>query len=188
MHRGHRPVNLPSSLRDSKLVPTSLSPSQKLISGEREGFLYCRSVAQLCPTLCDSKDCRMPGFPVLHHLQILFRFMSIESVMPSNHLLLCYPLLLLSVFLSIRIFSNRSVLHIRWPKYWSFSFSISPPNEYSGLISFTIDWFDLLEVQGTLFPLTCSNLKLIIISLSLTPKRSSIIVLRLGTDLSFSVR
>ena len=109
MHRGHRPVNLPSSLRDSKLVPTSLSPSQKLISGEREGFLYCRSVAQLCPTLCDSKDCRMPGFPVLHHLQILFRFMSIESVMPSNHLLCC-PILLPPIFPSIRVFSNESAL------------------------------------------------------------------------------
>ena len=75
--------------------------------------------------------------------------MSIESVMPSNHLILCRPLLLSSIFPSIRVFSNESVL-IRWPKYWSFSFSISPPNEYSGLISFRIDWFDLLVVQGTL--------------------------------------
>ena len=77
--------------------------------------------------------------------------MSIESVMPSNHLILCRPLLLLpSIFPSIRVFSNESVLHIRWPKYWSFSFSICPSNEYSGLISFRMDWFDLLEVQGTL--------------------------------------
>ena len=75
--------------------------------------------------------------------------MSIESVMPSNHLILCCPLLLLpSIFLSIRVFSNESALHIRWSKYWSFSFSISPSNEYSGLISFRIDWFDLLAVQG----------------------------------------
>ena len=74
-----------------------------------------------------------------------------ESVMPSNHLILCLPLLLPpSVFPSIRVFSNESVLHIRWPKYWSFSFNISPSNEYSGLISFRIDWFDLLAVQGTL--------------------------------------
>ena len=73
--------------------------------------------------------------------------MSIESVMPSNHLILCCPLLLLpSIFPSIRVFSNESALHIRWPKYWSFSFSISPSNEYSGLISFNIDWFDLLAV------------------------------------------
>ena len=77
--------------------------------------------------------------------------MSIQSVMPSNHLILCYPLLLPpSIFPSIRVFSNESVLHIRWPKYWSFSFSISPSNEYSGLISFRIDWLDLLAVQCTL--------------------------------------
>ena len=79
------------------------------------------------------------------------KLMSIESVMPSNHLILCRPLLLLSsVFPSIRVFSNESALHIRWPKYWSFSFSISPSNEYSGLISFRINWFALLAVQGTL--------------------------------------
>ena len=84
--------------------------------------------------------------------QSLFRFMSIKSVMPSNHLILCpHPLLLLpSIFPSIRVFSNESVLCIRWPKFWSFSFSISPSNEFSGLISFRIDWFDLLAVQGTL--------------------------------------
>ena len=77
--------------------------------------------------------------------------MSIELVMPSNHLILCHPLLLLpSIFPSIRVFSNESVLHIRWPKYWSFSFNISPSNEYSGLISFRMDWLDLLAVQGTL--------------------------------------
>ena len=77
--------------------------------------------------------------------------MSIESVMPSNHPILCYPLLLLpSIFPSIRVFSNESVLHIRWPKYWSFSFSISPSNEYLGLISFRMGWFDLLAVHGTL--------------------------------------
>ena len=82
--------------------------------------------------------------------QSSLRLISIESVMPSNHFILCRPLLLLpSIFPSIRSFSNGSVLHIRWPKYWSFSFSISPSNEYSGLISFTIDWFDL-AVQGTL--------------------------------------
>ena len=79
------------------------------------------------------------------------KLMSIESVMPSNHLILCHPLFLLpSIFPSIRVFSNESVLRIRWPKYWSFSFSISPSNEYSGLISFRIDWFDLFVVQGTL--------------------------------------
>ena len=81
----------------------------------------------------------------------LLKLMSIESVMPSNHLTLSCPLLLLpSIFPSIRVFSNESVIHIRWPKYWSFSFSISPSNEYSGLISFRMDWLDLLAVQGTL--------------------------------------
>ena len=83
--------------------------------------------------------------------QILFKFMSIVSVMPPNHLILCHPLLLLpSVFPSIKVFSNKLVLRIRWSKYWSFSFKISPSNEYSGLISFRMDWLDLLAVQGTL--------------------------------------
>ena len=90
----------------------------------------------------------MPGFPV-HH-QIL-KLMSIKSVMPPNHLILCHPLLLLpSIFPSIRVFANESVCHIRWPKDWSFRFSISPSSEYSGLISFKMDWLDLLAVQGTL--------------------------------------
>ena len=91
-------------------------------------------------------DCSMPGFRVHHQLPELTQLMSIESVMPSNHLILCRPLLLLpSVFLSIRVFANESVLRIRWPEYWSFSFSISPCNEDSGLISFRMDWLDLLS-------------------------------------------
>ena len=95
-------------------------------------------------------DCIWPGFPVHHHLPSLLKLMSIELVMPSNHLILCCPLLLLpSIFPSIRVFSNESALRIRWPKDWSFSFSISPSNEYSGLISFRMDWLDLLAVQGT---------------------------------------
>ena len=86
--------------------------------------------------------------------------MSIELVMPFNHLILCHPLLLLpSIFPSIRVFSNESVLHIRWPKYWSFSFNVSPSNEYSGLISFRMDWWDLLDVQGTLKNLQHHNEK-----------------------------
>ena len=94
---------------------------------------------------------QLPGFPVLHYLPDLPNLMSIESVMSSNHLILCHPLLLLpSIFLSIRVFSNESVFHIRWPKYWSFSFSINPSNEHSGLISFRMDWLDILAVQGTL--------------------------------------
>ena len=93
----------------------------------------------------------MPGLPVHHQLRNLLKLTSIESVMLSNHLILCHPLLLLpSIFPSIRVFSNESVLCIRWPKYWSFSFSMSPSNEYSGLISFRMDCLDLLAVQGTL--------------------------------------
>ena len=109
------------------------------------------SVTQSCLTLCDPMKRGMPGLPVHHQLRESTQPMSVELVMPTSHLMLCRPLLLLlSVFPSIRIFSNESVLHIRWPKYWSFSFSISSSNEYSGLISFRIDWFDLLAVQGTL--------------------------------------
>ena len=93
----------------------------------------------------------MPSFPVYHQLLELFKLMSIELVMPSNHLILCHSLLLPpSIFPSIRVFSNESILRIRWPKYWSLSFSLSPSNEYSGLISFRMDWLDLLAVQGTL--------------------------------------
>ena len=98
-------------------------------------------------------DCSTPGFPVHRQLWELahrLKLMSIESVMPYNHLILCCPLRLLpSVFPSTRVFSNESVLRIRWPKYWSFSYSISPSNEYSGLISFRMDWLDLLAVQKT---------------------------------------
>ena len=113
--------------------------------------LCCVAVVQLCLTLCDPMDCSTPGFSVLHHLLELLKFISIELVMPSNHLVLCCPLLLLpSIFPSIRVFSYELALHIRWPKYWSFSLSISPSSEYSGLISFMMDWFDLLSVQGTL--------------------------------------
>ena len=107
------------------------------------------SVAQSCPTLCHPMDCTVPGLPV-HQLPELIQTLSIESVMPSNHLIFCCSLFLLpSIFPSIRVFSNDPLL-IRWPKYWSFSFNISPSNEYSGLISLRIDWFDLLAVPGTL--------------------------------------
>ena len=109
------------------------------------------SVAQSCLTICDPMECSTSGLPVHHQLLEFLRLMSIELVMPSNHLILFLPLLLPpSIFPSIRVFSSESVLHIRWPKDWSFSFSIDPSNEYSGLISFRIDWLDLLVVQGTL--------------------------------------
>ena len=109
------------------------------------------SVSQSCPTLCDPVNCSTPGLPVHHNSRSLLKLVSIESVMPSNHLILCRPLLLLpSIFPRIRVFSNESVLRIRWPKYWSFSFNISPSNEHPRLISFRMDCLDLLAVQGTL--------------------------------------
>ena len=109
------------------------------------------SVAQSCPTLCDPMDCNTPGLLSITNSQSLLKLMSIELVTPSNHLILCHPLIVPpSIFPSIRVFSNESVLQSRWPKYWSFSFSISPSNEYSGLISLRMDWLDLLAVQGTL--------------------------------------
>ena len=109
------------------------------------------SVAQSCPTLYDPMDCSTPGFPSITNSCSWLKLMSIKSVIPSNHLILCYSLLLLpSILPCIRVFANESVLQIRWPKYWSFSFSISPSNECSGLISFRMDWLGLLAVPGTL--------------------------------------
>ena len=143
----------PHGLQDNRLPCPSPTP-------EREKEKWSRSVmsGSLHPV-----DCSLPGSSVhgifqariLEWVAIFFsrsllKLMSIKSVMPSNHLILCRLLLLLpSVFPSIRVFSKESVLHIRWPRYWSFSFSLSPSNEYSGLISFRIDLFDLLVVQGT---------------------------------------
>ena len=103
---------------------------------------------QSCPTLCDPMDCSTPDFLSITSSQSLLKLMSIKSVMPSSHLILCRPILLPSIFPSLGIFSSESVLCIRWPKYWSFS--VSPSNEHSGLISFRMDWLDLLAVQGTL--------------------------------------
>ena len=106
----------------------------------------CCSVAKSGMTLCNSVYCSTPGFLVLHYLLDLHKFVCTESVIPSNLLILCHPLLLLLLaFSSIKVFSNELALHIRQPKYWSFSFSISPSNDYSGLISFRIIWFDLLN-------------------------------------------
>ena len=116
------------------LEPVQILPQFSSVSGVR---------------LCDPMDCHTPGLPVHQQLPELTQLMSIESVMPSNHLILSHPLLP-SIFPSIRVFSNESVLHIKWPKYQSFSFSISPSKEYSGLISFRMDWLDLLVVHGSL--------------------------------------
>ena len=109
------------------------------------------SVAQSCPTLATPQAAARQASLSITNSRSPPKLMSLESVMPSNHLTLCRPLLLLpSIFPSIRVFSNESALCIRWPKYWSFSFKISPTNEHSGLISFRMDWLDLLAVQGTL--------------------------------------
>ena len=133
-----------------------------LQQGDRENLLLCMwpqpccccSVAKSCPIICDPWTAAHQPPLTSTISQNLLKFMSIESVawlMLSNHLIFCQPLLLLpSIFSRIRVFSNESALHIRWPKYWSFSSSISPSNEYSGLIFFRIYWFDFLAVQGTL--------------------------------------
>ena len=121
-------------------------------TGEKRAFQFS-SVAQSCPTLCDPMDCSMPGPPCPSPTPRVYSNSCPLSQWchPTLYLILCHPLLLLpSIFPSIRVLSSESALRIRWPKYWSFSFNISPSNEYSGLISFRMDWLDLLAVQGTL--------------------------------------
>ena len=118
--------------------------------GSIERHIQFSSVAQSCPTLCDPMNRGTPGLPITNSRSSL-KLVPIESVMPSSHLIFCRPLLLLPpIPPSIRVFSNKSTLHMRWPKYWSFSFSIIPSKENPGLISFRMDWLDLLAVQGTL--------------------------------------
>ena len=137
------------------IMPFPMTVKHVLSSGHQQSpftvFPICCSVTQLCPTLCDPMGCSMPGFPVQHQFlelaQIHVHPVS-DTIQPSHPLSsLSPPAFNLS---SIRVFSNESVLSIRWPNYWSFSFSISPSSEYSGLISFRKDWLDLLAVQGTL--------------------------------------
>ena len=143
----------------STIPHETLMPSMKH-HGKIGNFLVvmisccCYSVTKSYLTLCDPMDCNMPGFPVLHYLlefaQTHDHWVS-DAIQPSNHLILFHPLFLLpSIFPSTRVFSNESALHIRWTKYWNFTFSISHSNEYSRLISSRIDCFDLLAVQGTL--------------------------------------
>ena len=127
------------------------------VSRGRRHLYQIRSVTQSCPTLYNPMNRSMPGLPVHHKLLSItnsrssLRLTSIESVMPSSHLILCRPLLLLpSILPSIRVFSNESTFRMRWPKYWSFSFSIIPSKEIPGLISFRMDWLHLLAVQETL--------------------------------------
>ena len=121
--------------------------SYQLLTYSSQERIQFSSVTQSCPTLCDPMNCSMPGLPVHHQLPELTQthvHRAGDAIQPSH------PLLSPSVFPNIRVFSNELALHIRWPKYWSFSFSINPSNEYSGLISFRMDWLDLLAVQGTL--------------------------------------
>ena len=133
-------------LKRKEHVQTYITRSA-LITWVRKWSIQFSSVAQSCPTLCDPVNHSMPGLPVHHQLPEFTQLMSIESVMPFSHLILCHPLLLLPpIPPSIRVFSNESTLRMRWPKYWSFSFSISPSNEHPGLISFRMDWLDLLAV------------------------------------------
>ena len=108
------------------------------------------SVTQSCPALCDPMNYSTPGLRVHHQLRSSLKLMSIESVVPSSRLILCRPLLLPPIPPSIRVFSSESTLRMKWPKYWSFSFSIIPSKEHPGLISFRVDWLDLLAVRGTL--------------------------------------
>ena len=122
-------------------------------TGRKRSFLdfQFNSVGQSCLILCDPMNCSTPGLPVHHNSWSLLKLMSIKLVMPSSHLILYHPLLLLPpIPPGIRVFSNESALCMKWPKYWSFRFIISPSNEHPGLISFRMDWLDLLAVQGTL--------------------------------------
>ena len=137
---------------DIKLFDNFLNPVDKLASSSFFFVQFClvQSLSHVQLFATPWTTARQASLSITNSWSLL-KLMSIESVMPSNHLILCHPLLLLpSIFPSIRVFSQDSVLRIRWPKYWSFSFGISPSNEYSGLISFRMDWLDLLAVQGTL--------------------------------------
>ena len=143
-------IHLVDSLHPPQFSPPSPHPNQVDLKCFR-WFSSVSSVAHSCPTLCDPMNHSTPGLPVHHQLPEFTQTHSIELVMLSSDLILCHPLLLLpSIFPSIRVFSNESALRITWPKYWTFSFNISPSNEHSGLISFRMDWLDLLAVQGTL--------------------------------------
>ena len=136
-----------SRWRDRRLIISY----QDQFSSVQFSSVQFSSVAQSCLTLCDPMNCSTPGLPVHHHLLESIRLTSIESVMPSSHLILCKPLLLLPPIVpSIRVFSSESTLRMRWSKYQSFSFSIIPSKEIPGLISFRMDWVDLLADRGTL--------------------------------------
>ena len=147
------------SVTETKVKPM---PFQKRKARQMKyycGFCHCSSVAKSCLTFWAPVDCNTADIPAFTISQSLLKIMSIGLKRSSNHFILCHPLLLLpSIFPSIRVFSNELALHIRWPKSWSFSLSLSPSNEYSGLISLRIDWFDLLAVQVSSLSLCASCL------------------------------
>ena len=143
------PLKALSCLKCLFTSPTHSTPEYRVLF--KLHSVQFSSVSQLCPTLCNPMNRSTPGLPVRTNSQSSVKLMSIELVMPSSHLILCRPLLLLPpIPPSITVFSSESTLHMRWPKYWSFSFSIIPSKEIPGLISFRMDWLDLLAVQGTL--------------------------------------
>ena len=155
------PFPFPGDLSNPEIEPVSLALEGRFFTTEPSEEPYILDMFQfvsvslfqslMCPTLCNPMDCHMPVSLSITNSQSLLKLMSTESVMPSNHLIFCHPLLLPpSIFPRIRVFSKESVLWIRMPKYWGFNFSISPSNEHPGLISFRMDWLDLLIVQGTL--------------------------------------
>ena len=149
-HKQSQNTNLTQSYSENMIKRDTIKPVHNFVQEPTKIRSLCCLVAQSCPTLCDPMDFSQASLSFTTS-QSLLKPMSIESVMPSNRLIQYRPLLLLpSIFPGIMVFSNESALRIRWPKYWSFSFNISPSNEYSGLISFRMDWFDLLAVQGTL--------------------------------------
>ena len=153
----HTLISHPKTLKKFKetqrniVLPFYKSCSSPAFKNVFPEIIQVSSVAQTCPTLETPQTAACQASLSITNSQNLLKLMSIKSVIPSNNLILCYPLFLLpSIFPSIRVFCKESVLCTRWPKYWSFSFNISPSNEYSGFISFRIDWLDLLAVQGTL--------------------------------------
>ena len=150
----NRPEHSSPCFQTLRCPPACWSFRSKLRHGwmsEEKLIIQFSSVAQLCLTLCNPMNRSTPGLPVHHQPPEFIKLTSIKSVMPSSHLILCRPLFLLPpVPPTIRVFSNESTLHMRWPKYWSFNFSISPSKEIPGLISFRMDWLDLPAVQGTL--------------------------------------
>ena len=137
-----RLMEIPTWICSQKFLPIPELNFEKVVQ-----FCSVQSLSRV--RLCDPMDCSMDSLSIINSWSLL-KLISIEVVMPSNHLILCHPLLLPSIFPSMRVFSNESALHIRWTKYWSFSFNISPSNEHSGLISFRMGMLDLLAVQGAL--------------------------------------